>query len=96
MAWTQDSVHPENWPLFRGGNCRRGEPDVARIVSNGIRSNRHFLNPGRGTRATLGSRAHGHLLSFLGDLFKEQETCRFRVVIDAVNEHPKDVAEFVR
>ena len=36
------------------------------------------------------------LLSFLDDLFKEQETCRFRVVIDAVNEHPKDVAEFVR
>ena len=35
-------------------------------------------------------------LSLLDDLFKEQETCRFRVVIDAVNEHPKDPAEFVR
>ena len=35
-------------------------------------------------------------LSLLDDLFKEQETCRFRMVIDAVNEHPKDPAEFVR
>jgi len=35
-------------------------------------------------------------LSLLDDLFKEQEICRFRVVIDAVNEHPKNPAEFIR